>query len=219
MNVRFKRFSFASLLFVGGVIAPLGTMALAQDGSLYAPPPPADAAAVRVVSTVESSQPTVLTAGPVKLQATLARPSSYRHVKQGQVALKALGSSSNARFVAGRHYSVIVGAPGKNRIRTYLEPKPSLSKATIVFYNLTSQDGISLKTDDGKITLQENIGAGALVSREVNPLRVGFAVFQGSRKLGTVAPVQLRRGASLGIFLTISGKPRVTTAPGAAVGK
>lgn len=191
--------------------------AMAQDGSLYAPPPPADAAAIRVLTVTGGAA--ALQVGPVALQAKPGMPSGYRHVKQGQLPVKIGGQTIAKPFAAGRYYSLVAGNFGKEKFRVYTDPKPSLSKATIVFYNLSSMDQVSLKTADGKITLQQNVAHGASVSREVNPLKVGFAVFQGAKKLGTVAPVQLRRGASLGIFLTQTGAPQVFSAPGASVGK
>ncbi|MGK2911120.1 MAG: alginate O-acetyltransferase AlgF [Sphingobium sp.] len=203
-----------------GIALALGTVSAvtwAQDGSLYAPPPPADAAAVRALTVTGGAA--AMQVGPVALQAKPGMPTGYRHVKQGQLPVKIGGQTIAKPFAAGRYYSVVAGNFGKEKFRVYADPKPSLSKATIVFYNLSSMDQVSLKTADGKITLQQNVAHGASVSREVKPLKVGFAVFQGAKKLGTVAPVQLRRGASLGIFLTQTGTPHVFSAPGASVGK
>lgn len=205
-------------LGLGMALGLISVTALAQDGSLYAPPPPADAAAVRALTLIPGA-PTAVQVGPVKLQATAGSPSGYRHVKQGQVPVKGGGQGAAKPFAAGRYYSIVAGNFGREKFKIYTDPKPSLSKATIVFYNLSALDQVSLKTADGKITLQQNVAHGASVSREVNPLRVGFAVFQGNKKLGTVAPVQLRRGATLGVFLTQVGKPQVFSAPGASVGK
>lgn len=163
--------------------------------------------------------PTLVQVGALKFQAKAGSPSGYRHIKQGQLTVTLPGQSVAKPFAAGRYYSVVTGNFGKEKFRVFADPKPSLSKATIVFYNLSSLDQVSLKTADGKITLQQNVARGTSVSREVNPLRVGFAVFQGNRKLGAIAPVQLRRGASLGIFLAPGGRTPVFSAPGAATGQ
>lgn len=202
-------------LALGASLGLIPAAVLAQEGSLYAPPPPADAAAVRAVPAGAGA---IIQVGGVTLQAKPGYPSGYRHVKQGQLPVKVGGQAVAKPFVAGRYYSLVAGNFGRDKFRIFADPKPSLSKATVVFYNLSALDGVSLKTADGKITLQQNVAHGVSVSREVNPLRVGFAVYQGARKLGTVAPLQLRRGASLGIFLTQAGAPQVFTAPGASVG-
>lgn len=211
--MRLKSGAVAIALAVGTVSAA----AMAQDGSLYAPPPPADAAAVRALTATGGAA--ALQVGTVTLQAKPGKPTGYRNVKQGQLAVKIGGQTIAKPFAAGRYYSLVAGNFGREKFRVYADPKPSLSKATIVFYNLSSMDQVSLKTADGKITLQQNVAHGASVSREVNPLKVGFAVFHGAKKLGTIAPVQLRRGASLGIFLTQAGTPQVFSVPGASVGK
>ena len=191
--------------------------AAAQDASLYAPPPPADAAAVRVMAAAGPSVPVLV--GPMKFQPKPGLPSGYRHVKQGQLPV-IVGTKTVARpFTAGRYYSIVTGNFGSDKFRIFTDPKPSLTKATVVFYNLSTLDQVSLKTGDGKVTLQPSVAHGVSVSREVNPLRVGFAVFQGSRKLGEIQPLQLRRGATLGIFLTQAGGPKVFSAPGATVGR
>ncbi|MDX3909064.1 MAG: alginate O-acetyltransferase AlgF [Sphingobium sp.] len=201
----------------GTALTLLAGAAVAQDATLYAPPPPADAAAIRVM-TAGGQAPAVLV-GSTRFQPKPGLPSGYRHVKQGQLPVT-VGAQKVARpFAAGRYYSIVTGNFGREQFRIFSDPKPSLSKATVVFYNLSSMDQVSLKTADGKITLQPNVAHGASASREVNPLRVGFAVYQGSRKLGEVPAVQLRRGATLGIFLTQAGRPQVFSAPGAAIGR
>jgi alginate O-acetyltransferase complex protein AlgF len=219
--MKYLRLSKRLILGLSMTLGLISVTASAQDGSLYAPPPPADAAAVRALTLIPGAA-TTIQVGLVKLQARAGLPSGYHYVKQGQVPVKVAGQEAGQEaakpFAAGRYYSIVAGNFGREKFRIYTDPKPSLSKATIVFYNLSALDQVSLKTADGKITLQQGVAHGASVSRDVNPLRVGFAVFQGAKKLGVIAPVQLRRGATLGIFLT-QGSPQVFSAPGASVGK
>jgi alginate O-acetyltransferase complex protein AlgF len=219
MKHSIKSFSRSSASAIGAALALslLAGAAFAQDVSLYAPPPPADAAAVRVMTA--NGAPAAVAVGPLRFQSKPGLPTGYRHVKQGQLPVAAANQKAVRPFTAGRYYSIVTGNFGADKFRIFADPKPSLSKATVVFYNLSSMDQVSLKTADGKITLQPGVPRGTSASREVNPLRVGFAVFQGSRKLGEIAPAQLRRGATLGIFLTQAGRPQVFSAPGATIGR
>ena len=80
----------------------------------------------------------------------------------------------------------------------------------MVFYNLTADEALQLKTEDGATSIAE-AGAGAFATREVNPLRITLGVFSGDRKLATTEPVNLARGRAFSLFVTPGrGQPRLT---------
>lgn len=204
------------LIFLAVAAGP----ALAGDAGLYAPPPPAGAASVRLVHARMDGKPANATIDDKILKASVDRPSRFVFVMQGAKRLSSGAYSETRPITAGSYYSLVAtNTGGREKLYLITEPKPPLSRALVVFYNLTGRSGVSLKTGDGSTIVVDPVGKGGVGSRAVNPLKTGFAVFQGGRKLGAVPPVQLQRGSSYGVFLLPGAPARVIAAPGPALGK
>lgn len=206
----------ARFILAIAVSISVATVALAAgDDSLYAPPPPPGAASVRLIGAMAVPTPIEANIAGKKLHTNGAEPTRFITIMQGPCTFSVGTASATRPIQAGQHYSMVVtSAGGKQSVSVIPEPAPLLGQALIVLYNFSAGPAVSLKTPDGTTTLVDAVAAGKLGSRPVNPVASGFAVFRGKTKLGEVPSVQLRRGASYGVFLLPGVKPQVIAAAG-----
>ncbi|MDT4884241.1 Alginate O-acetyl transferase AlgF [compost metagenome] len=64
---------------------------------------------------------------------------------------------------------------------------------------------MSLKTADGKAAVVEAVGPDGNGQREVNPVKVNLALFDGDKKISDLKPVTLARGEVVCLYVTGSG--------------
>ena len=83
-------------------------------------------------------------------------------------------------------------------------PFTNKRKALLRVQNLTDNT-LSLKTADGKAVV-DAVAPDASGQREVNPVKVSLALFDGNRKVSDLKPVSLARGEVVSLYITGSGK-------------
>lgn len=185
-------------------LVALTTLALAQDGGdvgLYAPAPPPGSAFVRLINVGAAP-----VSGKVGKYATgsvaTGGASPYWAVPGGEVPITVGTKSQSVQATSGGFVSIVVGLPGK------ADPVPLVdtvsanrAKASIVMYNLSSQQGVDLVTADGKVSLFTDIAAGAESMREVNALSVAFAVNGPAAPVTTFPTVTLERGSAYSVLV------------------
>jgi alginate O-acetyltransferase complex protein AlgF len=190
-EVSFMRIFQFVLLFA---LFSLPTLAnTSDDGGLYAPPPPADAAYVRAIGagSMVSLGSSVMAVPSNSISEGGA--GTYSLVTQGKY-----GEGQQALEVkAGRYYSV-VSKPTQKLLEDPIASDPA--KALLVFYNLTSKPGLSLKTADGKTEIIAATAPASLGSRSVNALKVGFGLADANSVLATTPVQQLERGQAYSLI-------------------
>lgn len=197
---------------ISGITLLLSSMiANAAEDRLYPPPPPPGAASVRVIDVRTKPNGDPISVGEQELKLS-SQPSAFKYVNQGAVSLKSPGFSGTKNVEAGNFYSVLVG----NKVSVlYKEENPPLTQALVVLYNFTLIDALNLKTDDGNTDVVSVKGPFQVKSQPVNPLKVGFSVYAGDRKIGSIPAAQLQRGTSFGIMVVgPRSDPRVIVSPG-----
>ena len=211
-------FGALALALLGGTalaLSPLPAENPAQiirvdaESGLYDPAPPPGSAFVRVINaTATPALDTTLDgAGWTKTEA--AGPSAYRPVPAGQHEAAVGGKSTSFAVEAGQFYSVVAdGDAAAPALSVLPDPKlDSMAKALISLYNLTDKPSLSLKTADGKVAVIDAVGADAAGNRQVNPLKVQFAVFEGDQPIAQIDEVSIERGAAYSVIVTdIGGK-------------
>lgn len=169
-------------------------MAHAADETegLYAPPPPADAAYVRVIDPNKTITGAGIKLGGQNLTASDSGIGSYHVITQGQYDL---AGQAVLQVMAGRSYSYVLGAAGqKNGLLLEDNADVSGAKAKLVLYNLTDVPALTLSTADGALKVIESVAPSATGQRQVKAMQVALAVTDGSATLGTTPAVQLERG-------------------------
>lgn len=196
----FRLKSIVFLVFVGMFAIHGGASQADETEGLYAPPPPADAAYVRLIDTSHQVSQASITLGAVSLAVGQDGVGAYSIIKQGQydVALGKLKSTLNVE--AGRYYTVVVSKEAVALVND--EASASGAKATLVFYNLSTQAPLSLVTADGALTVVEGVAAGASGSRQVRAMAVELAVRAADQSMVKLAATELERGQIYSIVAT-----------------
>ena len=70
--------------------------------------------------------------------------------------------------------------------------------------NLTDK-ALTLKTADGKTEVVKTVAAKGRGEREINPVKVSFALYDGDKKVSDLKPVALERGEAAVLYITGSG--------------
>jgi alginate O-acetyltransferase complex protein AlgF len=68
-----------------------------------------------------------------------------------------------------------------------------------------SDKPLTLKTADGKTDVVKAVSAKGTGEREINPVKVSFALFDGDKKVSDLKPVALERGEAAVLYITGNG--------------
>lgn len=183
---------YGSMMILGMAAAP----ALAQDQGLYDPLPPEGSAFVRFVSESPENGSKQAKANDKNYDyLNFKQVSSYYVIPQGSVKAGIGSATKDFNAESGKFYTVVLNESGALDVKD--DPQnANEAKSQIVFYNLTDKRDLSLKTADGKVEIVPPLSAGGVGDKQINPVKVSIAVFDGDTKLKDLGPVSLERGAS-----------------------
>ncbi|MDC3742002.1 alginate O-acetyltransferase AlgF [Pseudomonas syringae pv. syringae] len=185
--------------------AGLGLMSLqafAGDSALYGPTAPKGSTFVRVYNA--SNAEISATVGNTNLNEVAPLGSTaFSFMPQGDYTAK-LGSQSLPVKLAGDHYYTIVNnASGKPQLVE--EPPFKNKQKSLVRVQNLSDKSLTLKTADGKTDVVKAVAAKGTGEREINPVKVSLALYDGDKKVTDVKPVALERGEAAVLYITGSG--------------
>ncbi|MGZ7455502.1 alginate O-acetyltransferase AlgF [Pseudomonas sp. Ma2-10] len=172
------------------------------DSALYGPTAPKGSSFVRVYNAGNAE--VSATVGTTNL-ADVAPLSStdFSFMPGGDYSAK-VGSQSLAVKLAGDHYYTLVnnasGAP-----QLIEEPPFKNKQKSLVRVQNLSDKALALKTADGKTEVIPTVAAKGRGEREINPVKVSLALYDGDKKVGDVKPVALERGEAAVLYVTGTG--------------
>jgi alginate O-acetyltransferase complex protein AlgF len=178
------------------VLSAVAMPAFAQDQGLYDPLPPEGSAFVRFISeSAESGSKQAKANDKGYDYLNSKQVSSYYVIPQGSVKTAIGAATKDFNAESGKFYTVVLNEGGALEVKD--DPKnENEAKSQIVFYNLTDKPDLSLKTADGKVEIVPPLSAGQVGDKQINPVKVSIAIFDGDKKLKDLGPVSLERGAS-----------------------
>ncbi|MBD8598407.1 alginate O-acetyltransferase AlgF [Pseudomonas sp. W2Oct36] len=200
------RSSKTNLLKTCVLAASLGFVSLSAfaggDAALYGPTAPKGSTFVRVYNA--SSSEISASVGNTSLNEIGPLASSdFGFMPQGDYTAK-VGSQSLPVKLASDHYYTIVnntsGAP-----QLVEEPPFKNKQKSLVRVQNLSDKALTLKTADGKTDVVKAVSAKGTGEREINPVKVSFALFDGDKKVADLKPVALERGEAAVLYVTGSG--------------
>jgi alginate O-acetyltransferase complex protein AlgF len=200
------RSSKTNLLKTCVLAASLGFVSLSAfaggDAALYGPTAPKGSTFVRVYNA--SSSEISASVGNTSLNEIGPLASSdFGFMPQGDYTAK-VGSQSLPVKLASDHYYTIVnntsGAP-----QLVEEPPFKNKQKSLVRVQNLSDKALTLKTADGKTDVVKAVSAKGTGEREINPVKVSFALFDGDKKVADLQPVALERGEAAVLYVTGSG--------------
>jgi hypothetical protein len=195
-------------IFLASLLAP--SLSSAEKNGLYKAAIPPGNAGVRIFN---AGAP--ISSGKAKfgerfvggLQTGEASP--YMTVVAGGRSLSCGGKSIMANIEELKFYTLICGGPHEGAL--LVDPQPAnAGKTFVIFYNLSQKDGVKLMTGNGKLSVVPDTPPKGIGSREINPVRVEFGVFdKQNHNLFDIGQVAFAPERIYSIFVTqVAGEVR-----------
>ncbi|MBD9566260.1 MULTISPECIES: alginate O-acetyltransferase AlgF [unclassified Pseudomonas] len=193
--------SLKAVALVAGM-SVLSMQAFAGDAALYGPTAPKGSSFVRVYNAGNAE--VSATVGTTNLSEVAPLSSTdFSFMPGGDYSAK-VGSQTLPVKLAGDHYYTLVnnasGAP-----QLIEEPPFKNKQKSLVRVQNLSDKALTLKTADGKTEVVPSVAAKGRGEREINPVKVSLALYDGATKVGDVKPVALERGEAAVLYVTGSG--------------
>ncbi|MBC3951886.1 alginate O-acetyltransferase AlgF [Pseudomonas folii] len=201
-NTRTAKKSLLKTCALAAGISLFTLQAFAGDSALYGPTAPKGSTFVRVYNA--SSSEISASVGNTNMNEVAPQGSTaFSFMPQGDYTAK-LGSQSVPVKLAGDHYYTLVNnASGKPQLVE--EPPFKNKQKSLVRVQNLSDKALTLKTADGKTEVVKTVAAKGTGEREINPVKVSLALFDGDKKVTDLKPVALERGEAAVLYITGSG--------------
>jgi hypothetical protein len=135
--------------------------------------------------------------------------SPYVTLVAGSRSMSCGAKSIMADIDEGKFYTLICGGPHEGSL--LVDPQPTnTGKTFVILYNLSQKDGIRLMTSNGKLNVVNDTPRNGIGSREINPVRVEFGVFdKQNQTLFDIGQVAFAPERVYSIFVTqVAGEVR-----------
>ncbi|MCY1409457.1 Alginate O-acetyl transferase AlgF [compost metagenome] len=172
------------------------------DAALYGPSAPKGSTFVRLYNA--SSQQVSASVGNTNLSDVAPQASSdFSFMPQGDYSAK-VGSQTLPVKLASDHYYTLVNNTGGQPQLVEEPPFKNKQKSLVRVQNL-SDKALTLKTADGKTEVVKTVAAKGRGEREINPVKVSLALYDGDTKVSDLKPVALERGEAAVLYVTGTG--------------
>ena len=171
----------------------------ANDAALYGPKAPKGSAFVRAYNA--SSTELDVSVGQTHLkQISPLASSDFKFLPAGSYQAQ-VGNAQMPVQLEAEHYYTLVSQTGAEPRLVEEPPFTSRQKALLRVQNLSGST-LSLKTADGKTDVVADVKPDGRGDREINPVKVDLALFDGERKVADLKPVTLARGEVVCLYIT-----------------
>lgn len=172
------------------------------DAALYGPSAPKGSTFVRLFNA--ASAPAAASVGNTQIKQVGAQASSdFSFLPGGDYTAQVGGKQVPVQLASDKYYTLVNSGTGNPQL-VEEPPFKNKQKALVRVQNLSDQS-LTLKTADGKTEVVKPVAAHGRGEREINPVKVNLALYQGSKKVGDVKPVALERGEAAVLYVTGSG--------------
>lgn len=176
--------------------------AQADEGALYGPQAPKGSAFVRAYNAGNSELDVSVGSTSLNDVAPLGS-SDFKFLPPGSYTAQ-VGQQSLPVKLDPDSYYTLVSQPGGKPQLVAEPPFKNKQKALVRVQNLSGSK-LTLKTADGKTDVVKDVGPQSHGDREINPVKVNLALFDGSKKVSDLKPVTLARGEVVCLYVTGSG--------------
>lgn len=195
-----------SLLKTCALMAGLSVLSLPAfaggDAALYGPTAPKGSTFIRVYNA--SNTEVSASVGNTALNEIAPLSSSaFSFMPQGDYSAK-VGSQTLPVKLASDQYYTLVSNTAAAPLLVEEPPFKNKQKSLVRVQNL-SDTPLTLKTADGKTEVIPPVAARGRGDREINPVKVSLALYQGDKKVSDLKPVALERGEAAVLYVTGSG--------------
>ncbi|MCE4053684.1 alginate O-acetyltransferase AlgF [Pseudomonas sp. Au-Pse12] len=196
-----RRLAQAITLAAGMSVLSLSAFA-GGDAALYGPTAPKGSTFVRLYNASNSEVSATVGSTNVNDVAPLGS-SDFSFMPGGDYTAKVGSQSVPVKLAADHYYTLVNNASGQPQL---IEEPPfkNKQKSLVRVQNLSDQ-ALTLKTADGKTDVVKAVAAKGRGEREINPVKVSFALYDGEKKVSDLKPVALERGEAAVLYVTGNG--------------
>jgi len=185
------------LLLIIALCLPLSAQAN-MDTGLYDPLPPEGSAFVRYINAAGekgSKQTGANGKGYVYLENHEVSPYFVVEAEKTKVTFGEL--SHEFELEEGKFYSVL----WQDDLSVIEDiPSDNRAKSQILFYNLASDNALSLKTTEGNVSIITDVNKNEVKAREINPVKINVSVFDGDTEFKQAETLSMERGMVYSAF-------------------
>ncbi|MGH8440427.1 MAG: alginate O-acetyltransferase AlgF [Pseudomonas sp.] len=172
------------------------------DAALYGPSAPKGSTFVRIYNA--GNQAVSASVGNTQINDVAAQASSdFSFMPQGDYSARLGSHSLPVKLASDHYYTLVNNASGAPQL-VEEPPFKNKQKSLVRVQNLSDQ-ALTLKTADGKTEVVKPVAAKARGEREINPVKVSLALYEGDKKVSDLKPVALERGEAAVLYVTGSG--------------
>jgi len=191
----------AATLVVGMSVLSMHAFA-GGDAALYGPTAPKGSSFVRVYNASNAEVSASIGTTSLSDVAPLAS-SDFSFMPGGDYSAKVGSQVVPVKLATDHYYTLVNNAQGLPQL---IEEPPFKNKQkSLVRVQNLSDKALTLKTADGKTEVVKSVAAKGRGEREINPVKVSLALFDGEQKVGDVKPVALERGEAAVLYVTGNG--------------
>lgn len=201
-NTRTAKKSLLKTCALAAGISLFTLQAFAGDSALYGPTAPKGSTFVRVYNA--SSSEISASVGNTNMNEVAPQASTaFSFMPQGDYTAKLGSQSVPVKLASDQYYTLVNNASGKPQL---VEEPPFRNKQkSLVRVQNLSDKALTLKTADGKTEVVKTVAAKGTGEREINPVKVSLALYDGDKKVTDLKPVALERGEAAVLYITGSG--------------
>lgn len=198
-----KHFTKTKITFLASACL-LASQAYAADEAALYDLAPENSAFVRIINNASDNSIKITIAEKSLSAKGYCQVSDYQYVAAGEYAVNIEDMNWSGQLNANKTYTFILNNNHINVIENDVFNNPK--KGQFAAYNLTDKETLSVKTQDGKKTVFPEVANEKHVSREVNPIKIGLAVYDADNKLVEAGTARFQRGKSNNLFVCGSEK-------------
>lgn len=185
-----------TILFSAGLLV---SQSYAADEAALYELAPADSAYVRIINNHSDEAISTVVSEKTLKSDGYCKASDYEFVTSGDYALSLDNKTWSGQLKPNKTYTFIVNKKGIDVIEDNIFNNPK--KGQFAAYNLTDKTEIAVKTKDGKKNVFPKVSHKEHVSREVNPIKIGLAIYEADKKILDADTARFQRGKSNNLFV------------------
>jgi alginate O-acetyltransferase complex protein AlgF len=201
-----QRSARKSLLKTCALAASLSVLSLPAfaggDAALYGPTAPKGSTFIRVYNASNAEVSATVGSTPLNEIAPLSS-SAFSFMPQGDYTAKVGSQTVPVKLASDQYYTLVSNTSGAPQLVE--EPPFKNKQKSLVRVQNLSDTPLTLKTADGKTDVVPSVAAKGRGDREINPVKVTLALYQGDKKVSDLKPIALERGEAAVLYVTGSG--------------
>ncbi|WP_297835972.1 alginate O-acetyltransferase AlgF [Pseudomonas sp.] len=201
-----KTTSTKSLLKTCALIAGISLFSVQAfaggDSALYGPTAPKGSAFIRVYNASNAEISASVGNTAMNEIAPLAS-SAFSFMPQGDYSAKVGSQTVPVKLASDQYYTLVSNTSGAPQLVE--EPPFKNKQKSLVRVQNLSDKPLTLKTADGKTDVVTAVAAKGRGDREINPVKVSLALYEGDKKVSDLKPVALERGEAAVLYVTGTG--------------